>query len=466
MLLALVFGAIFLTTLGALSSVSLTQNKVQNAATGRVKALAIAEAGLEYYRWFLAHHPGDLTNGTGGPGPYTVPYEDPEGGEGGTITLDITGTQGCGQVAAIDIASTGAPHDGNNVTRTLYARYTQPTVAQYSYILNDSVWAGGDRIINGPYHSNGGIRMDGTANAPVSSSLENWLCTSSFGCSPSETVDGVFGNGPNSNLWTFPEPQLDFSGIAADFSSLKSLAQSNSTYFPRYSSGNKNSAAYWKGYHLIFNNNGTVTVRRVTSTTRLDVVPVNSAEEDWDRALINNETNFSTNTIPSSCGLIFVEDHVWIEGTVSGKVTLVAANVTTTGVAPNAYLKENITYADNESGLTLIAENNVLLTPDSPNVMSLEGVFVAQNGAFGRNLYQNGWSSCHPSYEPRSSLTIHGTTVSNKRTGTRWVNGCGWSGDAGYQSRVDAFDRRLATDPPPFTPVVSEDYEFVDWREE
>lgn len=462
MLMGLVFGAIFLTVLGALSSVSFTQNKVQNAATGGVKALAIAEAGLEYYRWYLAHNPGDLTNGTGGPGPYVLTYDDPEGGPIGTISLDISGNHACGQPSAIDIVSTGAPNDGSNITRTIRARYAQPTVAQFSYVLNSSVWAGSDRIINGPYHSNGGIRMDGTVNAPVSSSLESWLCTSSFGCSPQQEVDGVFGSGPNSNLWTFPVPQIDFNGIAADFGSLKTVAQSSGYYLPRFSTGASNSAAYGRGYHLIFNENGTVTVRRVSATTQLNVIPVNNADGNTDRSLINNETNYDTYTISPTCGLIFVEDNVWVEGVVQGKVTIVAANVTEINVAPSAVLTDNITYADDESGLTLIAEHNVLVAPDSPVDMNLSGVFIAQNGSFGRNLYRN----CNASYEPKGTLTIHGTTVSNKRTGTRWMNGCGNGDNGGYQLRIDAYDRSLSNDPPPFTPVISEDYKFVDWREE
>jgi len=305
--------------------------------------------------------------------------------------------------------------------------------------------------------------MDGTANAPVTSSLEDWLCTSSFGCSPSSTRDGVWGAGPNQELWKFPVPQVDFAGISADFGTLKSTAQAYGIYLPRYSQGNSNGAAYYRGYHLTFNANGTVTVRRVSSTYKRDVVPVNSADPDWDRAHIQNSTAYNTYTLPADCKLIFVEDNVWLEGTVGEKMTVVAADVATSGVAPSAYLKNNIVYGttDGSDGLTVIAEHNVLITPDAPDDMTLNGIFIAQGGSFGRNLY-----SCPSAYEPLDSLVIRGTTVSNKRTGTRWNNGCGWWGDAGFQSRVDAYDRQLATDPPPFTPTVSSDYQFVDWREE
>lgn len=462
MLLALVFGAIFITVIGGLTSFVLTENRLQGANTDRAKAFTIAEAGLEYYRWFLAHYPDDITNGTGAPGPYTINYADPEGANAGTFTLDIDGNISCGEVTSIDLSSTGRP-TGSNIARTLTTRYTRPTVAQYSYIVNDTVWAGDDRVINGPYHSNGGIRMDGTTNAPVTSSLANWLCTSTFGCSPNQNKAGIWGAGPNDDFWSYPTPQVDFAAIAADFSTLKTLATANSTYFARYSSGTDTSNAnYWRGYHLIFNSNGTVTVRRVSATTALTSTAINTAEDSLpDRTLIATEALLGTYTIPDTCGLIFVEDNVWLEGTITKKVTVVAANVVTAGVSPNVMLKGNLTYAatDGTDGLTVIAEDNVLITPDSPNTMTLNGIFIAQGGAFGRNLY-----SCSTSYEPKGTLTIRGTTVSSKRTGTQWMNACGDYG--GYGNRIDAYDRQLATDPPAFTPVVSSDYQFVDWREE
>lgn len=460
MLLALVFGFIFVTVLGALSSFSITQNRVQTNATGKSRALALAESGLEYYRWHLAHFPTDLQNGTGAAGPYVITQNDPEGGAIGTATLNITGNQSCGLITSIDITSTGTPSDGSGTSRTIKARYSQPTVAYYSYILNDSVWAGADRVINGPYHSNGGIRMDGTTNSAVTSSLSSWLCTSSFGCSPDSTRNGVFGAGPNSTLWTFPTPQVDFSGIAADFGSLKTKAQASGLYFARYSSGASGTANHYRGYHLIFNANGTVTVRRVSAVAALSVVPLNPADPTTDRTVITTETNLGTYTAPSECSLIYVEDNVWVEGVITKKTTIVAANLVDAGVAPSAMLPNNITYASTAAGLTLIAENDVLITGNSPNNMTLNGVFIAQTGAFGRNYF-----GCPSSYEPRNALTIRGTTVSNKRTGTKWMNGCS-PGDAGYQTRTDAYDRILATDPPPFTPTLSTDYEFVDWHEE
>jgi hypothetical protein len=464
MLLAIIFGAILLTVLGGLTMYVLTSNRLQSRNASSAEAFAIAEAGLEYYRWFLAHYPDDLQNGTGLPGPYTIDYDDPEAGVAGTYTLEISGEESCGELLSVDISSTGRPDDAPGVSSTLTARYARPSVGSFSYILNDSVWAGSDRVINGPYHSNGGIRMDGTANADVTSSVATWNCTSSYGCSPaSSTASGVLGSGPNQTLWGWPVPQVDFGAISADFGTLKSIAQSQGVYYGRYSSGtNQNSNNYWRGYHIIFNANGTMTVRRVSTLTNLGVTPVNSADDSDDWALISNESSYETRTIPSTCGLVFVEDNVWIEGTIPSKVTLVAANVANAGVAPNAYLLNNLQYgaSDGSDAFTLIAEHNVLISPSAPNSMTLNGIFIAQDGAFGMNAYD----SC--TYADKTgTLTILGTTVSNKRTGTKWTSTCGGY-YKGYQNRVDSFDRHIATDPPPFTPYVSDDYQFLDWREE
>lgn len=470
MLLVIVFGGIFFTMFAALSSFIIVGNRAQDIARARAEAFGIAEAGIEYYKWFLSHFPGNITNGTGQSGPYVIPYSDPESGTVGTYTISIAGNNSCGAIQSIDVTSKGVPSDTPNVSSTLLARYAAPSVAAYSYIVGSSVWAGADRIINGPYHSNGGVRMDGTTNATVSSSLSTWNCTSSFGCSPAQpSAPGVVGTGGNQNLWTYPTPQVDFAGIAANFSMLKTTAAVSGIYLQQYSSGNIRGAAYKKGYHLIFNANGTVTVKRVTSITKLtDVYPVDgSSGYTDDYTKINNETSYQTYTLPSNCSLIFVEDNTWIEGMIKGKVTVVAAGVVDSSFKPDIVLRGNITYAsaDGTDGLTVIGAKNILIAPDSPQNMTLNGIFVAQSGAFGRNYYRYALSGgCNGTYEPRGTLTILGTTVSSLRTGTAWVNGCP-SSNAGYLTRIDAFDRQNATNPPPFTPVTSTQWKFVDWQQ-
>ncbi|MBU6214309.1 hypothetical protein KGM48_00480 [Patescibacteria group bacterium] len=457
-LLVLVFAGIFVTVILSLTTFVLTVNRAQSVTQERGEAFDLAEAGIQYYRWLLQHYPGDITNHTGHGGPYVTTYADPEGGSTGTYTLSVTGNSSCGIVQSIDVTSIGSPSDAPGVIATISARYAEPSVAAYSYIIGSSVWAGADRVINGPYHSNGGIRMDGVSNAPVTSSLSTWDCDANFGCTPEQKLaPGVVGSGAKPQFWSYPTPQVDFAAISSNFGTLKTAAQTNGLYLPRYSTS-KNPH---NGYHLIFNANGTVTVRRVSKITTLAVIPVNSTNSSSDYTLINTETAYQTLSLPAQCGLIFVEDNAWIEGTIPQKVTLVVANATTPGVLPDVVLHNNITYAatDGSDGLTVIGAHDILIAPDSPQVMTLNGVFVAQSGAFGRNYY-----GCPSAYEPRTSLTILGTTVSNLRTGTAWEWGCGAT-NAGYLSRIDSYDRQNMKNPPPFTPNTSTQWQIVDWEQ-
>ncbi|MFZ2707329.1 MAG: pilus assembly PilX N-terminal domain-containing protein, partial [Minisyncoccia bacterium] len=75
-ILVVAFMAIFTMILGAITSYTFTQARYGRALYAREQAIQIAEAGIEYYRWFLAHNPYDLTNGTGGAGPYTYTVPD------------------------------------------------------------------------------------------------------------------------------------------------------------------------------------------------------------------------------------------------------------------------------------------------------------------------------------------------------------------------------------------------------
>jgi len=442
------------------------ENRAQHTKTDKATALQIAEAGLDYYKWYLSHFPNDVTNGTTTPAPYVHTYDDPEGGALGSFSLDIEGRTVCGDIASIDITSTGTVAVAPEITRTVFGRYARPTVSEFSYIINSNVWAGPDRIIVGPYHSNGGIRMDGTNNSTVSSGVETWSCTSSFGCSPNSTKDGVFGAGPNSAFWSFPSPPINFTGLSVDLSAMKAKAQTGGgRYFAP--SGNY-------GYHVIFKSNNTFDLYRVTNTTQ---VWGYTTENDWqqERHVISNETLVGNYTIPSACSVIFLEDKVWLEGVVNTKVTIAAANVTTVGVSPSMILADNITYGTGTStGLLAIAEQDMLVGLDTPNNMTLKGIFVAQNGRFGRNHYctsecdsshsgNEGLSSALDGYVERDTLTVNGTIVSNGREGTKWTSGGNFV--SGYENRVNSYDRSLVSDPPPLTPHTSDTYKFIEWRE-
>ncbi|MBI5457689.1 hypothetical protein HY971_03125 [Candidatus Kaiserbacteria bacterium] len=464
-MLVIAFMGIFLLIMGTITSYIFEQAKYGRALYSREQALSIAEAGLEYYRWFLAHNPNNLTNGTGLPGPYTYTVSDPEGGTLGSASISVAGNSQCGVIQSIDITSQGASDSNTTFKRTLLGRYMRRSVAAYSYLLNSNVWAGADRAITGQYFSNGGIRMDGSNNSDVSSALTTWNCTSSYGCSPAvNPAAGVLGSGSGSALWHNSAASIDFAGIATSLTNLKTYAQTGGGLYFAPSTGSVNS----RGYHMIFKSNGTVDVYRVTGTTGITGYPDGStATTEYN--IIATQNLLGNYTVPSGCRLIFVEDRVWVEGVVSGKVTIVAATPSDTGTTPYVILPNNLTYATNDgtAGFTAISESDVLIPLNSPNVMEIHGIFVAHNGRYGRNHYTT--SSLISQWDPyvlRSQLTTVGTIVSSGRTGTKWINTSTGVTTSGYQTRIDAYDQLQATDPPPFTPSASTDYSYVLWREQ
>lgn len=463
--LVLVFTGVFFVLLTTLSGYIFVQKRVELAKENRSKAFQMAEAGLEYYRWHLAHWPDDLQNGTGQPGPYVEEVYDPEGGLIGYYSLAVSGGTFCGKTNTVEITATGWTVDDPTFVRTLFARYTRPTVAQYSTITNSNVWVGSDRVISGPYHSNGGIRMDGTHNADVTSGLTTWSCTSSFGCSPTVNQNGVFGGGGPQSLWRFPVPTVDFNGITIDLTSLKGYATSSGRYFGQ-------SGSY--GYRVTFVSDGTMAVAPVTGTTQVWGYTI---ENGWrqERPVISSVGASTNYTIPATCPVLFFEDNVWMQGVVAGKVVLASADVVQAGVTRSIILNDNITYASSSgNGLTAIAEGDVLVGLQVPDVMTISGVFLAQLGRFGRNHYcQNDCSSTSGSqglpsaldqYVTRSTLTTNGTVMSNGRVGTKWTSGGAFI--SGFNTRFDNFDRGLSESPPPFTPSISDDYEFVRWSDQ
>ncbi len=468
-MLVVAFIGVFGIILGTISSYALTQSKYGRGLYAREQALHIAEAGLEYYRWFLVHNPEILDDGTGLVSPYDYDVDDPEGGELGDATVTASANLQCDAVQWIDLVSEGKSNASVGLKRTLSARYMLPSVAEYSYLLNSNVWAGPDRNIRGPYHSNGGIRMDATHNSDVMSAVATWSCDSNYNCSPTQSnAPGVVGNGTNPALWTYPVPNVNFAAIGVNFTDLRSKAQNNGGIYRAPASGSVNT----RGYHLIFNSNGTVAIYRVSATTGH---PSSSSQYGWgtEYSTINTQTLLGTYNIPSDCSLLFFEDRVWIEGTVNGKVTVVAATPDNSSTSPDAYLRDDILYASNDGsdGLTVIAERNVLIPLVSPDDMEIHGVFVAQSGHYGRDFFTNSSSydssqrvgSSYSSYVLQSELTTVGTVVSNGRTGTAWSSG--GTTVSGYQQRYDYYDQLLAFSPPPFTPIISTDYKFALWRE-
>ena len=466
LVLVLVFGGIFLVIISSFVGYVVTQNQVINFRHEQQRATDIAEAGLNYYKWYLAHYPDDVTDGTGLPGPYVHVYNDPEDGPVGEFSLEIASSTYCGSVASIEVTSTGHTYVDPTAVSIVSARYARPTVAEYSFITNGGVWYGDDRVITGPVHSNQGIHMDGYHNSFVGSGQATWNCTSSFGCNPSvNNADGVYTSSGHATpgLFSFPVSPVDFAGLTLDLSDMKTRAQNNGGiyYGP--------SGSY--GYRVIFNGDDTVTIRRVTNTYSYKSY---STSENWhwgERNIITNSSFVATRNIDPTCPLLYFEDKVWIEGDVSGKVALAAANLSS-GSETNIVINDNVDYVSGtNAGLLAIAEDDVDIGMNVPFNLQANGIYVAQNGRFGRNHYWTGYlPGAYDPYVCRGTLTRFGSVVSNGRVGTKWTgNSCGSSPNdfgSGFENRVTSFDQDQVNDPPPLTPETSDVYIFDGWRQE
>ncbi|MES2134800.1 MAG: hypothetical protein V4449_00985 [Patescibacteria group bacterium] len=249
----------------------------------------------------------------------------------------------------------------------------------------------------------------------------------------------------------------DATAIATSLPSLKTYAQSSGVYIAT-------STGY--GYKIVFKSNGTFDASPVTGVTE---VWGYSTDDGWQQEdTIISTTGVAVNhTVPSECPVVFVEDTVWLQGTVSGKVTLVSANITNAGVDPNIVLTGNITYAHAyDDGFTAIAEDSVLISLDSPDVMQLSGIYVASKGHFGRHRYDASGTHAVPvslqSSVLRSTLNTFGTFASMETVDTKWLSSGAFI--SGYSTRTDVHDPFLGKLPPPFTPVTSNDFRFTDWR--
>jgi hypothetical protein len=479
-LVVISFMGIFFLIMAALTGFAFEEANYGRGIAAREQALSAAEAGLDYYKWYLGHTPTFLSSGTAPTSPYTYAVNDPETGSSiGTATLTATPYKQCGINQWIDITSAGTASANSTYPRRISVRYMAPSVAQYAFLLNSNVWYGSTNVGNGPYFSNGGIREDGSNNSTVTSALSSFSCDSSMNCSPTQTEPGVFGSGGPAQFWSYPATSVNFAGIASNFSTLQGYAQSsgiNLTGTATYVGGVQQGSSYSSvtgsdatGYHLVFNSNGTVTIYTVTGTNnatqgfRSDGECSSNGGWCYEYDVITSQTLLGTYTPPSGCGLIFVNAKAWVEGVVSGKVTVVVA--TTGSYSPDAVLSNNITYAttNGTSGLTLIAAHSVRIPINSPDTMNIRGIFVAQTGYYGRDLYYAGYTGGYDSYVLRTALNVAGSIVSNERAGVYWSQ----SGTiiSGYQNRTNTYDQILAFNPPPFTPFATTNYGYVLWQE-
>lgn len=456
--LLVITGAFMVVIYGLLALLSLQVN-FSHRQLASEQALSIAEAGVNYYRWHLAHDPADFQDGTGLPGPYTHNYTDPEGGAVGSYQLEITPPQNGSSV--VTIRSTGWTDGLPSVQRTIEAQYGRSSFSKYAFLSNASTWYGPGSVLYGDIHSNNGIRQDGINYGKVTSAQETYQCGTETGCFPPTTQNGVWGSGGDQSLWAYPVPTVDFNAVSFDFAQMKASAQSDGLYFGKTNNG----------YHLVFKVDGTVDVYKVNNVGYIYGyrVPGEGLGQEGlggcrkRYQLINSET-FQGNFPLSGAKIIFLEADAWLEGEVSGQTTVVAAGFPISSSTNNIWIKGNLTYVTGPGvdALGVIAQNDILFVRDVPNDFVIDGALMAQKGQIIRHGYNVGGNCSDPTNAIRNSLTINGSLISyNKSYWNYTISGTLVSG---FTTRTINYDGSLLFMPPPYFPVSGE-YQFISWKE-
>lgn len=441
--LVLVFGSIFLLLLAGLLGFILIQNRQSLQKVAWNQSLHIAEAGINYSRWHLSHETDNFDfNGI-------KSYADL-----GSFQLEITSSTGCSQ--PVEIKSTGWSLKYPQTKRRIQLKYIRPSLAQYAFLTNSNVWFGEDETLKGPFQSNGGIRMDGQQNSLSTSAKETYICGSEHGCSPSQEKPGIWGQGQGQyqGLWEFPVPAVDFDLITQDLASLKTDAQSSGIYI---------SIPTDHGYHIRFKADGTIDVFRVKSV-RQKVYGWDGEEWTYESNDFDSEELYASFPLPSACAPIFIENNVWVDGTVKGRAVLVAA---TLPEKPNKMKKiiinGNIDYADSNSVLGLISQKDILIPLYSPDNLDIKAVLLAQKGHVFRYYYPNWSSEPYKTYAIRNQIRTFGSIITNTMWTFTWVDSNG-SVVSGYRNTEMNYDSNLTYNPPPYFPTAGE-YEFASWEE-
>lgn len=449
-IIVLVLGVVITVAIGGLVVASTTQYTASARTQSFERALTIAQSGAEYYRWHLAHAPTDYKDGTTNPGPYVHQITDPYGNTDGSFSLTVDPPASGSSI--VTITSQGWLTSYPEIKRTVKTRYGIPSLAKFAFLHNANVWFGSGLTVHGKVMSNGGIRMDGVNDSTIQSARLTYTCGTETGCNPSQTKNGVWGSGGPSSLWQFPVPAVDFNSIAIDFNTMKTSAQANGVYL---------GPSGQNGYHLIFNADGTVTVRRVTGATTQRGWSVENGCENLAQQ-ISSETTIGTYSLAAK-PIIFAEDFLWVEGTVNGKVTVVAARFPIDINNMNIWIRNNIVYPtkDGSSSLGLIAQNHIYYSYGIPNNFEINAAMLAQKGHIIRHNYNYpGCSSL--SNAVRNQLTIYGAVISNQKS--YWNFGSPGL-VSGFNTRVVTYDSHLYFAPPPYFPTQGE-YEFITWEEQ
>ncbi len=441
LLFVMIFGTISLSIIIiGVSGYAISENSASNRKHNSEMALQIADAGINYYRWHLAHNKTDYYDGNSSstPGPYVHSYTDKLGNVIGHFSLEITPpTLGS---SIIIIESTGWLDAQPNSRVKIKARVGFPALTDYSFLTATDVWIGDTETTHGKFHANGGIRFDGITDAPITSAMATYTCKVSHGCG-NQTKSGIWGTGGPNTYWSYPQPAKDFTAITGVLAQIEDNANPDNGGLKFTSSGQQ-------GWRLKFTSSSQFVAYKVLTTDCYKAKDIGDNNYFWPCIDIKTTDAGTTYDLPSN-GFIFVDDNVWVDGVVHGRVTV------GTSVGKSIIINGNITYyaKDGTDVLGLMAEQNILIPHNSPDSLEVDGALLAKSGAAKRYYYPS---------DKKTSLLIYGSIITYKTWTWSWSSGGGVI-ISGYVNTDATYDANLTYGPPPGFPVGSE-YNLLSWE--
>jgi hypothetical protein len=462
----MVFAVVVVMLIGALSGWTATTVKAGRIAFNREQSFQSAEAGIDYYRWHLAHSPTDYQDGTGVPGPYVHPMKDRNGDVIGEFSLDITPPP-IGSTK-VKIVSTGSSSADPTYLRKIETEVAKPSIAKYSVAGHSAMRFGEGTEIFGPVHVNGGIRFDGLAHNVISSGATTYTDTDSDACTGSNSYGVHTCISPRDPTYPTPlplrsdvfeagrlisQPTINFSGFTTDLAILKSNAQTNGFYRDAAGTG-------FVGYHIVLKTNDTFDLYKINSWASMSSNNCSTQSPNNSSWSVGSQTLQGNYSFPSN-GIIFIEDHVVINGQIDGaRLTITAADLpvpSDTTKYKNIIINNDLLYTsyDGSDSLGLIGQAGVLVGMISEDDLKIDGALIAQNNKVGR-YYYGGWGC---SYKYRDIISLYGMIASYARYGFAFTD------NTGYAIRNITYDANLLYAPPPNFPLTSDQYVILSWQE-
>lgn len=458
--------AMMLTSL--LSYIS-SQIKYSKDRVERESAFQIAEAGIYYYKWYLAHkvtepianfwETDNLTTGdpVGVYRPYTAQFKDSEGNALGEYKLEVTKPE-AGSTIVI-VKSTGWTYKKPSINRIVQVRFRKPSWSEYTFLSNSFMNFGDQSVVYGKIHSNDGIRFDGLAYNTVSSSVPSFDDPTyggnrlEFGVHTTTNPADPEASEPlpvRSDIFVagreFPTANVSFPGLSSVLDAIKTQAlNNNGEYFDSAGIGRR----------INLKSDGTFDVC-IVKTANANTHAITRYWKNDMSGWCNNCSGACLSNHPIiNKGVIFVENNIWLEGSINNKnVTIAAADLSGGGVQADIYIgisNNNLRYAayNCSNMLGLIAQRDVRVLADCPNNFTVDASLVAQTGTVGIN--DNG------PFGAKGALIFNGAIAS-------FLQPYFQHGNSGFADRTYNYDNNLLYCPPPYFPTGTE-YSIDQWDE-